>query len=77
MEPNATVAYSIHIVLLNFIKNFQMFLIYREHEIVGLLLAFFSGSSEETKDDVKAEGCDGKYGENIIPLTDDLPQIAN
>lgn len=51
LKAAATVAYAAHIVLLNFIKDFQMFLINRGHTIVEKLPVSVSQSAEETTDD--------------------------
>lgn len=76
LKKNSTATYPVHIVLPNFIKDFQRFLIHHRHTIVGLFPVLAFVFLEETRDDDKAEGCGGINGETIIPLTIDLYQTA-
>lgn len=73
---NATVAYPVQIVPLNFTKDFQRFPISPRHAIVGLLLVWVSESPKKTRDNKTAEVCEGNYGETIIAFSNDLHQTA-
>lgn len=59
LDANATVSYLVQIVLLNFSKDFQRFLINYGHAIVDFGLVSVCDSSEKTKGDDKAATCNG------------------
>lgn len=64
------------IVVPNFTEDSRRFLANHGHTIVGLLPELISESSKKTIDNDTVENCDGKYGETIIPLTDNLYESA-
>lgn len=60
LKANATVGYPVHIVLLNYAKDLQRFLVDHGQTMIGLLPVSVSHFAAKTRDKDIAEACDGK-----------------
>lgn len=76
LKGNGTVAYPVYIVLMNFIKDFQKFIINHEHKIVDLLPISVSETSEEQEMMIQLKIVVENFGETTILLTDDIQQTT-
>lgn len=76
MNANAAWVYPVHIMLLNFIKDFKKFFIDHVNRIFGQLPVSISEFADKTSEDDTPGNCYGNYEETIIPLLDDHHRAA-